>query len=60
MHNGADEVMMICIDNHQQHREAPIRVYADIQGGGANHAQAKVAVPLSGPAVAQGAPSSHQ
>ena len=49
IHNGADEVMMICIDNHQQHCEAPIRVYAE--NTGANHAQAK---------VAQGAPSSRQ
>ena len=46
IHNGADEVVMICIDNHQQHREAPIRVCAEIRG--ANHAQAKVAVPFRG------------
>ena len=46
VHNGDDEVMMICIDNHQQHREAPIRVYAENRG--ANHAQAKVAVHFRG------------
>ena len=46
IHNGDDEIMMICIDTHQEHREAPIRVYAEIRG--ANHAQAKVAVPFRG------------
>ena len=57
IHNGADEVVMICVDHQQQHRKAPIRVYAEYGGGGANRAQAKVAVPFRG---AMGAPSYHQ
>ena len=48
IHNGDDEVMMICNDNHQQHREAPIRICRHTGGGGANHAPAKVAVPVRG------------
>ena len=58
LYNGADDVMMMCINSqHQrakhQSREAPIRVCAEIRGGGANLHRLR-SRSLSGPAVAQG------
>ena len=65
VYNGADDVMMMCTNSqHQrakhQSREAPIRVCAEIQGGGGANPHRLRSRSLSGPAVAQGAPSYHQ
>ena len=50
---GADDIMILCIDSQYQQREAPIRVCAEIRGGGANLHRLR-SRSLSGPAIAQG------
>ena len=66
LHHGADDVVMMCTNSQRQRakhqsREAPIRVCAEIQGGGGGANPHRLrSRSLSGPAVAQGAPSYHQ
>ena len=65
LYNGADDVMMMCIDSqhqhakHQSHENQSMSVQQYGGGGGANVHRLR-SRSLAGPAVAQGAPSYHQ